>query len=156
MGKRESKLRQAKAEKGSFSRLVGKVKKKGKHKGKLPNSIKKGGGGKRVEAHGFDLTNCSRPHLEKMPPEMLAQMCFVRGEGRHGNKQQLIDGLLKFKVKIQTREVREMLYAQYLARCAKVYSDSSFGARGSVLDAIKKGNGLSSLSPVVKNTPNMR
>ena len=36
MAKRERKQRQAKAEKGNFQRLVGKVKKKGKHKGKMP------------------------------------------------------------------------------------------------------------------------
>ena len=135
MGKRESKLRQTKAEKGNFSRLVGKVKKKGKNKGQLPSMIKKtGGGSKRVEAHGFDLTNCQRPHLEKMPPEVLQQMSFVRGQGRNGNKQQLIDGLLGFKIKIQTREVREMLYAQYLGRCATVYADSRFGAMQTTLD----------------------
>jgi hypothetical protein len=42
-------------------------------------------------------------------------MSMVRGQGRQGNKQQLINGLLGFKMKIQTRDVREHLYAQYLA-----------------------------------------
>ena len=47
--------------------------------------------------------------------EDLRAMSFVRGEGRQGNKQQLINGLLGFKMKIQKRETREHLYAQYLA-----------------------------------------
>lgn len=160
MGKREGKLRQVKAEKTNFSRLVGKVKKKGKNKGALPSTIKNkkssGGSGKRVEAYGFDLTNCQRPHLEKIPPDVLQQMCFVRGQGRNGNKQQLIESLLAFKIRIQTREVREMLYAQYLARCSKVYSNSTFSARGSVLEAIKTGGGAKRLSPANKKVPNMR
>ena len=42
-------------------------------------------------------------------------MSFVRGGGKQGNKQQLINGLLGFKLKIQERDVREHLYAQYLA-----------------------------------------
>eukprot|EP01043_Picozoa_sp_COSAG02_P013494 COSAG02_NODE_540_length_20599_cov_14.046339_16_plen_74_part_00 len=53
--------------------------------------------------------------LRAAQEEDLRAMSFVRGEGRQGNKQQLINGLLGFKMKIQKRETREHLYAQYLA-----------------------------------------
>ncbi len=53
-------------------------------------------------------------------------MSFVRGEGRQGNKQQLINGLLGFKMKIQKRETREHLYAQYLAVCRNFKTRSAF------------------------------
>jgi len=137
MGKSERNHRAAKAQKSSYSRMQNKIKKKGKHKGMLPQSLKKVQ--KRVEEHGFDLTNCNVRVLEKTPEEVLRQMSFVRGQGKHGNKQQLIKTLLSFKLKIEDRDVREGLYAQYLARCAKVYEHSSFAARGNVLKAIKLG-----------------
>ena len=141
MGKKERHARTAKAEKSSFSKLHNKIRKKGKNKGKLPQSAKSQR--KRVEQYGFDLTQAARPQLEKLPVRVntsihtvctccaiinsgcyllvhlqeddLRAMSFVRGEGRQGNKQQLINGLLGFKMKIQKREVREHLYAQYLA-----------------------------------------
>ena len=111
----------------------------------------------------------------------LRGMSFVRGEGRQGNKQQLINGLLGFKMKIQKREVREHLYAQYLAvrgnsdhfatcasicilstvapcvqRCAKVYEQSAFAARGDVLKAIKLGAGVGALKKSPSKVPNAR
>jgi hypothetical protein len=154
MGKKERHARTAKAEKTSFSKLNNKIRKKGKNKGMLPQSMKSQK--KRVEQYGFDLTQASRPQLEKLPvrarlhPSLLRRfsspaatqpqpaivvltsrwfsglrsilqeddlraMSMVRGQGRQGNKQQLINGLLGFKMKIQTRDVREHLYAQYLA-----------------------------------------
>lgn len=79
-------------------------------------------------------------------------MAIVRGEGRHGNKQQLIGRLLAFKPKIEKREVREHLYAQYLARCSKMYEESAFSARGDVLKAIKLG-GIGSLKPAKMPNP---
>ena len=128
-------------------------------------------------------------------------MSFVRGGGKQGNKQQLINGLLGFKLKIQERDVREHLYAQYLAvrhthtrahahththtwdaqpgtrpclqrlhtavpaaadavlsaalqRCAKMYEQSAFAARGDVLKAIKLGGGAAMLKK--SPTPNAR
>jgi hypothetical protein len=140
MGKKEKKARQAKAERGNYSKLINKVRKKGKNRGKLPQSLKSRGK-LRAERHGFDLTGMARPELERLGEEELRQMSFVRGQGKVGNKNRLIDVLLGFKLKIQKREVREGLYAQYLARCAKEYADSEFSARGDVLTAIRSLGG---------------
>ena len=65
MGKKERHARTAKAEKTSFSKLNNKIRKKGKNKGMLPQSMKSQK--KRVEQYGFDLTQASRPQLEKLP-----------------------------------------------------------------------------------------
>lgn len=69
MAKKERLARTAKAQKSSFSNLQNKIRKKGKNKGMLPSSIKaqQGGKKKRVEKYGFDLTQCQRAQLEKMP-----------------------------------------------------------------------------------------
>jgi hypothetical protein len=65
MGKKERHARTAKAEKTSFSKLNNKIRKKGKNKGMLPQAMKSQK--KRVEQYGFDLTQASRPQLEKLP-----------------------------------------------------------------------------------------
>jgi hypothetical protein len=137
MGKQMKAARQAKAEKGNYGKLVNKVRKKGMHKGRLPQSLKRGSQQK-TERFGFDLTGITRPQLEKLGEDELRQMSTVRGQGgRSSKKNSLIDSLLGFKAKIQTREVRESLYAQYLVRCAQEYQGSPFAARGSVLSAIR-------------------
>ena len=54
--------------------------------------------------------NCGRPQLEKITGEALDQMCRVRGQSRHGNKENLNESLLKFKRLIQVRPGRVCHY----------------------------------------------
>ena len=138
MGKKEKMARQAKAEKGNYRKLINRVRKKGKHKGRLPQTIK-ASRQQQGERFGFDLTGISRPELERLPEDELRQMSFVRGQGKTGKKNDLIEKLLGFKGIILQRPTREALYAQYLVRCAKEYAGSPFSARGDVLAAIRMG-----------------
>ena len=134
--------RQAKAEKGNYRKLINRVRKKGKHKGKLPQTLKSHRH-LRGERFGFDLTSIFRPELERLHEDELRRMSFVRGQGKTGKKNDLIEKILGFKGIIVQRPRREALYAQYLVRCAQEYTDSPFSARGDVLSAIRMGSGSS-------------
>ena len=74
MAKKERLARSAKAEKSSFSKLHNKIKKKGKNKGMLPQPGKSQR--KRVEQYGFDLTQASRPQLEKLSVRACSTTCL--------------------------------------------------------------------------------